>query len=80
MTDIHEDAMEILYPTETVETSFYHNLDADTLSAVNELWEQLKIESSVGNGVYIIAGAIIILCAGYFAFLGFRKKKRSKYY
>ncbi len=80
MASIHEDAMEIIYPTAEVETSFYHTLDDDTLVYVNGLWEQLKIETSMGAGIYIMTALIVLLLAGIFAFLGIRKKKRSRYY
>ena len=60
MNSMHEDAMEILYPTEKVPSSYYQNLSADTLSMLNGLWEELKIESSGGEGVYICSLFIVV--------------------
>ena len=79
MSEMHEDAMEILYPTQTVDTFYYHNLPADTLSMVNGLWEELKIESSGGEGVYICSAVIAGVLAVWFIFLFIRKKYRDSY-
>ncbi|MBQ7336879.1 MAG: spermidine/putrescine ABC transporter substrate-binding protein [Clostridia bacterium] len=57
-----ENAYEILYPDlTTLETSSYAMLDVTTQSLQNRLWEELKIESSVGNSIYITASIIIVL-------------------
>ena len=79
MNSMHEDAMEILYPTEKVPSSYYQNLSADTLSMLNGLWEELKIESSGGEGVYICSLFIVVLLAVWFTFLFIRKKYRENY-
>lgn len=80
MCSIHEDAMEILYPEYEMKTEFYHVLDDDTQRAANGLWEQLKIENTMGYGIYIVTVVIVLIVAAFFAFIGIRKKKRSKYY
>jgi spermidine/putrescine transport system substrate-binding protein len=80
MCSIHEDAMEILYPEHEMKTEFYHVLDDDTQRAANGLWEQLKIENTMGYGIYIVTVVIVLIVAAFFAFIGIRKKKRSKYY
>ncbi len=61
MAEVHEDAMEILYGemAESVPTQAYMNLSPERLSMVNELWEELKVESSIGVGIYIGCGAIL---------------------
>jgi len=79
MNSMHEDAMEILYPTQAVTSTYYQNLSADTLSMLNGLWEELKIESSGGEGVYICSAVIIAVLAVWFTFLFIRKKYRDNY-
>jgi spermidine/putrescine transport system substrate-binding protein len=81
MEDWHEDAMTILYPDLTiVPTSYYHMLDADTQQISNELWEQLKIESSVGSSIHTIALVIVILCTAFFLWRFILKKYRMAQY
>ena len=80
-----EDWIEILYPEgfdlkADYDKYCYKNLPPETLSLVNELWEELKIDSSLGAWVYV--GCILIISAlviwGVSAFVV--KKRRSKYY
>ena len=81
MQDWHEDAMSILYPdVESVPTQYYHMLDATTQSMANELWEQLKIESSVGSSIHTIALIIVILCTAFFLWRFILKKYRTSQY
>lgn len=81
MTDVHEDAMQILYPDSVdFEATYYYNLDADTLQYQNELWEQLKIESSIEPWIHvtcavIVAGIVVFFVARYII-----RKKRSAAY
>ncbi len=57
-----EGAYEILYPDlSTLETQAYAMLDTPTQSLQNRLWEELKIESSVGSSIYTVAMVIIAL-------------------
>ena len=79
MNSMHEDAMDILYPTQTVSVSYYQNLDPETLSMLNGLWEELKIESSGGEGVYICSIVIVAVLTAWFTFLFIRKKYRDNY-
>jgi len=79
MESMHEDAMEILYPTQTVKATYYQNLSPDTLNMLNSLWEELKIESSGGEGVYICSAVIVAILAVWFTFLFIRKKYRDNY-
>jgi len=81
MEDWHEDAMSILYyDAESVPTQYYHMLDVDTQNVANELWEQLKIESSVGSSIHTIALVIVILCAAFFLWRFILKKYRTSQY
>ena len=82
MSEVHEDAMEILYGdmAESVPTQAYLNLSPERLSFVNELWEELKVQSGISPGIYItcavILAAIIVLALKHVI----TKKKREKYY
>ena len=79
MNSMHENAMEILYPTTEVKATYYQNLSPDTLSLLNSLWEELKIESSGGEGVYICSLVIVVLLTVWFGYLFIRKKSRDNY-
>ena len=82
MQDVHPDAMDILYGdvTNNVPTQAYLNLSPDKLILLNDLWEELKIESSIGTGIYVFCGIIV----GSLTLLGvttaIKKRKRAKYY
>ena len=82
MAEVHEDAVELLYGemAETVETTAYLNLSPDRLTMLNDLWEELKIESSIGTGIYvscgIIVGSLVLLVIG----TAVKKRQRAKYY
>ena len=72
-----EYAMEILYGEEAsaVKTQAYMNLPPEGLSMLNELWEELKVESSIGDGIYI--GCVVILAAlALLVISQFLKKRR----
>ncbi len=82
MLDVHPEAMDILYgeATESINTQAYLNLSPEKLVLLNELWEELKIESSIGTGIYICCGTIL----GTLLILGtvgaIKKRRRAKYY
>lgn len=84
MEEVREDAMEILYGETAAsvreKSSAYLNLEADKLDLLNDLWEELKIESSVSVGIYVIIGvilaALIALAVWYFV----RKRLWAKLY
>jgi hypothetical protein len=81
MVDWHEDAMSILYPDlATYTTSYYHALDAETQEMANELWEQLKIESSVGGSIHTVALIIVVLLAAFLVWRFILKRYRSSHY
>jgi hypothetical protein len=70
----------LYYNAESVPTQYYHMLDVDTQNIANELWEQLKIESSVGSSIHTIALIIVILCAAFFLWRFILKKYRTSQY
>ncbi len=80
ISEYHENAFDILYSdTSSMNVSYYHNLPADTLVMVNNLWEELKVDSSTGNGIYIICGIIVLAGASLITYKVIQKKKRSNY-
>ncbi len=88
--ELHEDAMSILYDIDYDKMEYFHDLSTVTytengkedsvLMLMNSLWEELKIESTIGRGIYIICGVIVasVLCGGIVLYV--RKKKRESYY
>ena len=45
---------------------------------LNDLWEELKIESPVSVAIIVIAGAVLTLCLGAGVFFGVRKYRRRR--
>ncbi len=80
MTEMHEDAMEILYQTEGIVSSYYENLDAATTNTLNSLWEELKIENAIEPWIYIFSGSIIFIVLLYLLYRFVQKKINEKYY
>ena len=80
MTEMHEDAMEILYGTEDVTAQYFENMSPEMLSMMNHLWEELKIDASSGVGVNIASGVIVAGLITLIALNAYTKKKRAKYY
>lgn len=80
MTEVHPDAMEILYPQSGINASYYQNLSPEMLEYMNSLWEELKIENSVGAWVYIFAGAIVLVLLALALINTIKKRINSKYY
>ena len=78
--EVHPNAMEILYDFDMSNMEFYFDLPDETRMLMNSLWEELKIESSVGQSVYVICyviiAAIVVGAISYFI----RKKKREALY
>ena len=65
MSEVHEDAMNILYGDHALEKEpqAYLNLSPEALTRLNDLWEELKMESSIGDGIYIGCGVILFALA-----------------
>ena len=79
MNSIKEGGYDLMYGTDTVKTSSYKNLGGDQLIMLNELWEELKSDITVGLPIYILCGVILVILIGGGTFLGVRKKIRNKY-
>ncbi len=78
--EIHPDAITILYDFDMDSMEFYHDLSDETRLLMNSLWEELKIESRIGTGIYIIC-AVIVVALGAVLTINFIKKKiRESYY
>ena len=79
MNSIKEGGFDLMYGTDTVQTSSYKNLRGEKLMMLNELWEELKSDIEVGLPIYVICGVILALLIGGGTFLGVRKRIRDKY-
>lgn len=80
MSELHPDAMSILYSENTdFKTTFYKNLSREKLTLINSLWEELKIESSSSNTIYIGCGIVVAAIAVIAIVCVVRKKKRENY-
>ena len=78
MSEVHPDAMQILYGTEDVPLELYENLPEEKLMLLNSLWEELKIESPIGTAIIVMAGVILgaSLALGIFFAVRSRRRKR----
>lgn len=81
MGEVHEDAIEILYGemAESVPTQAYLNLSPEKLSFVNDLWEELKVESGIRPGIYITCGVILLCLLTLVVSHAVKKKIRNNY-
>lgn len=81
MNEMHPQAYEILYP-ENVNflTSYYENLSNETRDYMNSRWEDLKIESSVGGGIYTASAVIVVSLIAWAVYSAIKKKYRAKFY
>ena len=79
MTEVHPDAISILYDFDMSKTEFYHDLPTETRMLMNSLWEELKIESNIGVAIYVICSVIVALGVAI-ALYNFIVKRRRKYY
>ena len=82
MEEVHEDAIEILYGSmaSSVPSSAYLNLSDDKLTLLNDLWEELKVESSIGKGIYILCGIILAALIALAVYHIIRKRRWAKLY
>ena len=78
--ECHPDAISILYDFDMAKMEFYHDLPTETRNLMNSLWEELKIESTIGASVYIICAAILTVVLGLGIFNFVRKRIRASYY
>ncbi|MBQ3483443.1 MAG: ABC transporter substrate-binding protein [Clostridia bacterium] len=79
MEELHPDAMEILYGTSDIKMEPYENLSEQKLMLVNDLWEELKIESSINGTIMVMAGLIVGGLVGCGVFFTVRRRRRRKY-
>lgn len=80
--EVHEDAMEILYGVFEDEEyidkmQYYHSLPAKTLSLMNDLWEDLKLQSNISTSIYVICAVIVVALVTIFVVRFIIKKKRE---
>ncbi len=81
MTDIHPDAMEILYDSvDGVKSQAYMNLTAEKQAMLNTLWEELKVESRIGRGIYVLCGVIVAALAAFALHSFLRRRRWAKLY
>ncbi len=81
MMGVHEDAMDILYGDALdVPTEAYLNLTPEQLDLLNDLWEELKVESSIGVGIYIGCGVIIAALIALAVYQILKKRRWSRLY
>ena len=78
--EVHPEAISILYDFDMSEMEFYHDLPTKTRMLMNELWEELKIESTIGTGIYVICAIIVAVVSAWGIFTFIRKKIRASYY
>lgn len=79
-----EEAMALLYPENfdfaaEYDKNCYKNLPSETLAMINELWEELKIDSGFGSGIYVACVVIIAVIAFFVVSSIVKKKRREKY-
>ncbi|MBE6617022.1 MAG: spermidine/putrescine ABC transporter substrate-binding protein [Ruminococcaceae bacterium] len=79
MTEVHPDAISILYDFDMSKMEFYHDLPTETRMLMNSLWEDLKIESNIGIAIYVICGVIVALGIALVLY-NIIEKRRRKYY
>lgn len=79
MEELHEDAMSILYnDIFDIKTEYYYNLSPEQLERVNELWEELKIESPISTSIIVLAAVIVATLVALVVFFALRKRQRKK--
>ena len=85
MADVKDNAYEILYPdsSESFEDydsyvkTMYKDLGEEGLTRMNDYWEELKVESSINAGIYIICGVIVAVIVGFTVYFLVRKRIRA---
>ena len=58
----------------------YLNLAPDKLTLLNDLWEELKVESSIGKGIYICCAVILAALVALIVYTVLRKRRWAKLY
>ncbi len=78
--EMHPKAISILYDFDMSTMEFFHDLPDDTRMLMNSLWEELKIESTIGTSIYVICGVIVAACVGILIWRLAVKKRRQIYF
>lgn len=83
--EIHEDAMEILYGVLEDEEyldkmQYYYALPDKTLALMNDLWEELKLQSNISTSIYVICAVIVLAIVVIFVTRFIIKKRREVYF
>lgn len=80
MEEIHPDAIDILYGFDSSKMEYYFDLPDDTRNLMNSLWEDLKIESTIGTSIYVICAVIVAALLALLVYFIARKQKRNSYF
>ncbi len=81
MESVHPDAMNILYDSfDSVSATAYLNLTQEKLTMLNSLWEELKVESTIGDGIYVCCGVIVAALIALLVANLLRKRRWAKLY
>lgn len=80
MTELHPDAIDLLYNFDFDSMEFFHDLPDKTRSVMNSLWEELKIESNIGTAIYVICAVIVACLCGLFIARFAIKRRREHYF
>lgn len=80
MAEIHEDVMDILYGYNDENMKYFHDLPDDTRKLMNDLWEDLKIDSGRSYVIYIVFGLIAAAVIAIVIIMIVRKKKKALEY
>ena len=80
MEELHPDAIDILYGFDSSTMEYYFDLPDDTRMLMNSLWEELKIESTIGTEIFVICGVIVAAGLALIIRSIVIKRKRRYYY
>lgn len=82
MAEVKENAIDLLYGEEasSVPSQAYLNLSSEGLQQLNVLWEELKSQSRIGQGIYIGCGIILGVIVVIIVAQIIKKRRWSKLY
>ncbi|MBP3919244.1 MAG: spermidine/putrescine ABC transporter substrate-binding protein [Clostridia bacterium] len=82
LSEVHPDAISLIYPDENhaVMSSYFHTLNDEMLDVQNDLWSQLKIESTQSAWIPIAAWGIVAVLVLYLGYGIVRKRIRESRY
>ena len=82
MSEVNPMALDILYGEKatSVHSQAYLNLSPEKLVLLNDLWEELKVQNTIGNGIYICCAVIIAAIITLAVIQAINKRRRAKYY